>query len=362
MTKHINEVHKNSPIKNVANKVVDHEIVIQHKEEIQNNETLEIIKQEVDLDLLQNICKKNPEGKCENCQEIILPIDLDLHMKNCKIYSKFMKKSDCFSGYKCQLCFFTTSLLKIGNNTWNDLRNSMYNHIRQNHRFNVQFLSKKFDSFENKNNHKKLFSKSQEHQEIPTMSTTKRIFDFIEADANYIKVEANQFEEFLTEENSFSNSIKQEPFEFDDAMVENKNSETGHTIAEPEIVIKVGSSESENLIFGKIKNEPIDDDVSSVSSNNSETGTSESETSTGKSFSEALILPSTKPHYNKRLFIELQVQYILENCKLRTCSEHAQKMLRTCSERAQNMLGTCSEHAQNMLRTCSEHAVYIDCS
>ena len=114
MTKHINEVHKNSPIKNVANKVVDHEIVIQHKEEIGNNETLEIIKTEVDLDLKNIITKKNPEGKCENCQEMILPIDLDLHMKNCKTYSKFMKKSDCFSGYKCQLCFFTTSLLKIG--------------------------------------------------------------------------------------------------------------------------------------------------------------------------------------------------------------------------------------------------------
>ena len=288
MTKHINEVHKKSPIKNVANKVVDHEIVIQHEEEIGNNETLEIIKTEVDLDL-QNTNKKNPEGKCENCQEMILPIDLDLHIKNCKTYSKFMKKSDCFSGYKCQLCFFTTSLLKIGNNTWNDLRNSMYNHIRQNHRFNVQFLSKKFDTFENKNNSKNLFSKNQEHQEIPKTSTTKKIFDFIEADANYIKVEPNQFEDFLTGENSFSSSIKQEPleFDFDDTMVESKNSETAHNIAEPEIEIKVGSSESENLIFGKVKNEPIDDDVSSVSSNTSETGTSESETSTDDEISDS---------------------------------------------------------------------------
>ena len=331
MTKHINEVHKNSPIKNVANKVIDHEIVMQNEEVIGNNESLEIIKKEVDLDLLQNTNKKNPEGKCENCQEMILPIDLDLHMKNCKTYSKFMKKSDCFSGYKCQLCFFTTSLLKIGNNTWNDLRNSMYNHIRQNHRFNVQFLSKKFDTFENKNYSKNLFSKSQE---IPTTSTTKKIFDFIEADANYIKVEPNQFEDFLTEENSFSNSIKQEPleFDFDNTMVENKNSETAHNIAEPEIEIKVGSSESENLIFGRIKNEPIDDDVSSVSSNTSETGTSESETSTGKSFSEAFILPSINPQYDKRLFIELQVQYL----KIAS-SEHAQNMLRTCSEHAQNI-------------------------
>ena len=31
---------------------------------------------------------------------------------------------------------------------------------------------------------------------------------------------------------------------------------------------------------------------------------------TGKSFSEALILASTNPQYNKRLFIELQVQYM----------------------------------------------------
>ena len=31
---------------------------------------------------------------------------------------------------------------------------------------------------------------------------------------------------------------------------------------------------------------------------------------TGKSFSEALILASTNPQYDKRLFIELRVQYI----------------------------------------------------
>ena len=31
---------------------------------------------------------------------------------------------------------------------------------------------------------------------------------------------------------------------------------------------------------------------------------------TGKSFSEALILASTKPQYDKILFIELQVQYM----------------------------------------------------
>ena len=32
--------------------------------------------------------------------------------------------------------------------------------------------------------------------------------------------------------------------------------------------------------------------------------------STGKSFSEALILASTNPQYDDRLFIELQVQYM----------------------------------------------------
>ena len=38
---------------------------------------------------------------------------------------------------------------------------------------------------------------------------------------------------------------------------------------------------------------------------------------TGKSFSEALILASTNPQYDKRLFIELRVQYMKT-----TSSEH----------------------------------------
>ena len=47
---------------------------------------------------------------------------------------------------------------------------------------------------------------------------------------------------------------------------------------------------------------------------------------TGKSYSEALILASTNPQYDKRLFIELPVQYI------KTISaEHGQNMARTCS-------------------------------
>ena len=47
---------------------------------------------------------------------------------------------------------------------------------------------------------------------------------------------------------------------------------------------------------------------------------------TGKSFSEALFVASTNPQYEKRLFIELQVQYMKiassEWLILRTCSKH----------------------------------------
>ena len=46
---------------------------------------------------------------------------------------------------------------------------------------------------------------------------------------------------------------------------------------------------------------------------------------TGKYFSEALILASTNPQYDKRLFIELQVQYM----KIAS-SEHGENMGRTC--------------------------------
>ena len=45
---------------------------------------------------------------------------------------------------------------------------------------------------------------------------------------------------------------------------------------------------------------------------------------TGKSFSEALILASTNPQYDKRLFIELHVQYM----KILS-SEHVKNMLCT---------------------------------
>ena len=44
--------------------------------------------------------------------------------------------------------------------------------------------------------------------------------------------------------------------------------------------------------------------------------------STGKYFSEALILASTNPQYDKRLFIDLPVQYMNATYKLRTCCVH----------------------------------------
>ena len=47
---------------------------------------------------------------------------------------------------------------------------------------------------------------------------------------------------------------------------------------------------------------------------------------TGKSFSEALVLASTNPQYDKRLFIELPVQQMKT-----TSAEHGQNMTRTCS-------------------------------
>ena len=46
------------------------------------------------------------------------------------------------------------------------------------------------------------------------------------------------------------------------------------------------------------------------------------DSSTGKSFSEALILASTNPEYDKRLFIDLPFQYMKT-----TSSEHGENML-----------------------------------
>ena len=60
---------------------------------------------------------------------------------------------------------------------------------------------------------------------------------------------------------------------------------------------------------------------------------------TGKSFSEALILVSTNPQYDKRLFIELRVQYMKiprsEHVVYINCSE--------CQNKKQFVYTTCSE-------------------
>ena len=65
---------------------------------------------------------------------------------------------------------------------------------------------------------------------------------------------------------------------------------------------------------------------------------------TGKSFSEALTLASTNPQYDKRLFIDLPVQYMKT-----TSSEHAVYM--NCSE--------CQNKNQFVYTTCSELVVFM---
>ena len=71
---------------------------------------------------------------------------------------------------------------------------------------------------------------------------------------------------------------------------------------------------------------------------------------TGKSFSEALILTSTNPQYDKRLFIELPVQY-----KKTICSEHV--VYTNCSERQNKNKKTICVH--NMFSWCSELVVFM---
>ena len=66
--------------------------------------------------------------------------------------------------------------------------------------------------------------------------------------------------------------------------------------------------------------------------------------STGKYFSQALILASTNPQYGKRLFIELQVQYM----KI-VSSKHGENMERTCCIECQNKTKKC---VYNMLTPC----------
>ena len=63
--------------------------------------------------------------------------------------------------------------------------------------------------------------------------------------------------------------------------------------------------------------------------------------SRGKSFSEALILASTTPQYDKRLFIELQVQ-----CMKTTSSEHVVYI--NCSEWQKKNTQFCTQHVLNL--------------
>ena len=69
-------------------------------------------------------------------------------------------------------------------------------------------------------------------------------------------------------------------------------------------------------------------------------------TCTGKSFSEALILASTNPQYDKRLFIDLPVQYMKT-----TSSVHVVYI--NCSE-CQN-----KNKKQIVYTTCSELAIFM---
>ena len=65
---------------------------------------------------------------------------------------------------------------------------------------------------------------------------------------------------------------------------------------------------------------------------------------TGKSFSEAFILTSTNPQYDKRLFIDLPVQYMKT-----TSSEHGENMLCT-----QIVLCFCFDIQNNL---CTQHVL-----
>ena len=70
---------------------------------------------------------------------------------------------------------------------------------------------------------------------------------------------------------------------------------------------------------------------------------------TGKSLSEAFILTSTNPQYDKRLLIEIPVQYT----KI-TSSEHV--VYKNCSERQKKL---CTQHVLDMFSTCSELGIFM---
>ena len=70
---------------------------------------------------------------------------------------------------------------------------------------------------------------------------------------------------------------------------------------------------------------------------------------TGKSFSEALILGSTNPKYDRRLFIDLRVQYMKN-----PSSEHGENKGRTCKQHVLNMFSSCSPHVLSLEFLCIE--------
>ena len=72
---------------------------------------------------------------------------------------------------------------------------------------------------------------------------------------------------------------------------------------------------------------------------------------TGYSLSEALILASINPKYGDRLFIELQVKYLYEKCKLRTCCAHKLLFIFVLTLRTiyvHNMFCACNFHVLNL--------------
>ena len=76
---------------------------------------------------------------------------------------------------------------------------------------------------------------------------------------------------------------------------------------------------------------------------------------TGKSSLEALILASTNPQYDKRLFIELHASTVHENCKLRTSREH---VVYINSSECQNK-NKKTIYLHNMFSWCSELVVFM---
>ena len=75
---------------------------------------------------------------------------------------------------------------------------------------------------------------------------------------------------------------------------------------------------------------------------------------TSKSLSESFILTSTNPKYEKRLFIDLPVQYVKT-----TSSEHGENMLCTQIVFFVFVLTFKTIYAHNMFSLCSELVVFM---